>query len=157
LIKQSKEEVEDMLTKKESIKSEVKGSKGQKATTATSQEEHVTHEGASPKTSKSYTPKNLEENPDYLEKRLHQKTQVTVRYNVGYGNQLYIRGRGANLSWEKGIPLKNVKANEWIWETETSFSHCEFKVLINDRNYENGENHYLNPGASIIYTPHFYQ
>ncbi len=84
-----------------------------------------------------------------------QGTKVTIKYDVGFKNALFVRGRGANLSWEKGIQLKNTRADEWVWEPETPFTHCEFKILINDAHYEHGENHHLNNGMKILYTPHF--
>lgn len=83
------------------------------------------------------------------------KTRVTVRYDVGFNNSISIRGKGANLSWDHGFSLKNTNADEWIWETETPFSTCEFKVLINDNQYEIGDNHSLSCGANIKYTPTF--
>lgn len=83
------------------------------------------------------------------------KTRVIVKFDVGFNNHLTIRGKGANLSWDKGIPLVNVKRDEWIWETETPFANCEFKVLINDNAYEVGENHSIKCGASFQYTPIF--
>lgn len=83
------------------------------------------------------------------------RTKITIKYDVGFPNQLYIRGKGANLSWEKGIPLKNIKADEWIWESDANFLNCEFKVLVNDKHYEKGENHLVASGSTIIYTPHF--
>jgi hypothetical protein len=83
------------------------------------------------------------------------KTRVTVKYDVGFNNTLFLRGNGANLSWDKGIPLKNIKEDEWIWETEIPFTNCEFKVLINDQNYEIGENHSLQSGSTVIYKPQF--
>lgn len=143
-----------MLTKKESLKNEVKTSKSPKIN-----QEQATEEKQQPK---GYAPIKHQETSEqqasypYSDKKPAQKTKITVKYNTGYGNQLYIRGKGANLNWDKGTPLKNVKADEWTWETEHPFGHCEFKVLINDRNYENGENHYVNQGANIVYTPHFY-
>lgn len=91
-----------------------------------------------------------------LERKPHNKTRIIIKYDVGFNNQLHIRGKGANLNWEKGQLLKNVKADEWMWETDAHFSQCEFKVLINDANYETGENHLLNCGSSVIYTPHFH-
>lgn len=83
------------------------------------------------------------------------KTRITINYDAGFPNGLYLRGHGANLSWDKGILLKNVKADEWIWETNVPFTSCEFKVLINDSQYEIGQNHTLTCGASIRYTPNF--
>jgi hypothetical protein len=83
------------------------------------------------------------------------KTRITVKYDVGFQNNLFIRGKGANLSWDKGMQMKNLKNDEWIWETDAAFPNGEFKVLINDRTYETGHNHPLNCGATIQYTPHF--
>lgn len=82
-------------------------------------------------------------------------TRVVVKYDVGFGNSLYIRGKGANLNWDKGIMLRNIKPNEWHWETDLPFNACEFKVLINDNEYEIGDNHPLTAGSSIQYTPRF--
>lgn len=83
------------------------------------------------------------------------KTRITIKYDAGYPNDLYIRGKGANLSWEKGQKLKNSNHDEWIWETDLPFTTCEFKILINDCHYEAGDNHHLASGTSILYTPNF--
>lgn len=83
------------------------------------------------------------------------KTRITLNIDVGFSNALYLRGQGANLSWDKGILLKNIKADEWVWETNVPFTSCEFKVLVNDVTYEVGQNHTLTCGASICYTPQF--
>lgn len=84
------------------------------------------------------------------------KTRIIIKYDVGFNNTLFLRGKGANLSWDKGVSLKNVKNDEWIWETDTPFTTGEFKVLINDKHYEIGENHPLTCGANIHYTPKFH-
>jgi len=83
------------------------------------------------------------------------RTRITIKYDAGFNNNLFIRGQGAGLSWEKGKQLKNVGANEWIWETDAPFKDCEFKVLINDQLYEAGENHRASGGQSMQYTPSF--
>jgi len=82
-------------------------------------------------------------------------TRIVINYDVGFSNALYIRGRGANLSWEKGVVLKNIKPDEWVWETRTSFTTCEFKILLNDKEFEIGDNHLLSYGTTIQYTPKF--
>lgn len=83
-------------------------------------------------------------------------TRITVKYDVGFNNSVHLRGEGANLSWDKGVKLKNIKSDEWSWETNIPFSKCEFKVLINDRQYELGENHKLICGTSYEFTPSFH-
>jgi hypothetical protein len=81
--------------------------------------------------------------------------KVVIKYDVGFNNSFYIRGRGAGLSWDRGILLKNVGPDEWIWEPTQSFNECEFKILINDQNYEAGDNHHFVCGAALEYTPRF--
>jgi len=90
-----------------------------------------------------------------LSKSRMPMSRVTVNFDVGFSNAVYIRGQGSNLRWDAGILLKNVKADEWVWETNEPFHHIEFKVLINDQQFESGANHVLTPGASIRYTPLF--
>mgnify|MGYP000656202319 CR=1 FL=1 len=93
--------------------------------------------------------------PYQTEEKKGPKTRIIIKYDVGFSNEIFLRGKGANLSWDKGIPLKNIKNDEWLWETDVPFTHCEFKVLINDHHYEVGENHKLSCGAHIHYTPKF--
>jgi hypothetical protein len=81
--------------------------------------------------------------------------RIVVRYDVGYDNYLYIRGNGPGLSWERGVKLKNVGPDEWVWETDLPTNNCEFKILINDKQYETGDNHKLHNGVAFQYTPRF--
>lgn len=83
------------------------------------------------------------------------KTKLSVKYDCGYPNKLTIRGEGANLCWEKGIPLKNVKPDEWVFETDAPFGKCHFKILVNDEIYEAGTNRTLVQGTNSTYTPKF--
>jgi hypothetical protein len=83
------------------------------------------------------------------------KTRVTIRYDVGFNNELYIRGSSAGLNWNKGKLLDNVESDKWVWETELPFELCEFKVLLNDDQYEIGINHLLSNGSNYEYSPHF--
>lgn len=83
------------------------------------------------------------------------KTLLYVRYNTGFSNALFIRGQGANLSWTKGIPLKNIQADLWLFETDTPFTQAEFKILLNDQQYEDGANRTIRCGSQIEFSPHF--
>lgn len=84
-----------------------------------------------------------------------KRSAIRIKCNIGYGNNLFIRGQGPGLSWMQGVLLTNVGPDEWIWETSEPFEQCEFKVLVNDRDYEAGENHRLPPGAVVQYSPYF--
>lgn len=87
---------------------------------------------------------------------LKQKnTTIVVKFNCGFSNTLFIRGEGMGLNWYKGIPLKNVKVDEWVWETDTPFQKAQFKILLNDREFESGENHTVECGTSMNISPRF--
>lgn len=144
-----------MLTKKDSPKKETKNSKSPAAGSHEENHSGCCHPPA--KAPNQLPAKNEKQNDLFTDKKNeHPKTRITIKYDTGFSNQIYVRGKGANLSWEKGQPLKNTKSDEWVWETDAQFTQCEFKVLINDRVYENGDNHLLNAGATLLYTPHFY-
>lgn len=83
------------------------------------------------------------------------KTMLYVRCNTGFSNMLFIRGQGANLSWNKGIPLKNIQADLWLFETDVPFSQAEFKILFNDQVYEEGANRTVRCGSQIEFCPKF--
>ncbi|WP_068466889.1 hypothetical protein [Candidatus Protochlamydia phocaeensis] len=148
-----------MLTKKESPKNEKPTKNSKTAPALESNEQYAPAKAPTQQPAKVYSSSkntdSLDHYPPAFDRKTQQKTRLTIKYDVGYNNQLYIRGKGANLNWEKGQPLKNVKADEWTWETDQHFSQCEFKILINDRTYEQGDNHLINCGASMTYTPHF--
>jgi hypothetical protein len=93
--------------------------------------------------------------PELKNDKQGAQTRIVIKYDAGFGNELFIRGKGANLNWEKGILLKNTKADEWIWDSTLPFTACEFKILLNDTQYESGENHPLICGSSVQYTPKF--
>lgn len=82
-------------------------------------------------------------------------TRVIIQYDVGFPNKVTIRGEGAGLTWTQGVDLKNISANEWVWETQANFEECEFKVLLNDQVYEAGENHHVVCGQQLRYSPQF--
>jgi hypothetical protein len=83
------------------------------------------------------------------------KTSIIARVDVGFGNQLYIRGAGADLSWEKGLQLENVSAYEWAFATTKAKSDVTFKFLINDELWAEGDNIIVAEGATSISSPVF--
>ncbi len=83
------------------------------------------------------------------------KTSIIARVDVGFGNQLYVRGTGADLSWEKGLQLENVSAYEWTFATTKAKSDVTFKFLINDELWAEGDNIIVAEGATSISSPVF--
>ena len=83
------------------------------------------------------------------------KTSIIARVDVGFGNQLYVRGAGAGLSWEKGLQLENVSAYEWAFATTKAKSDVVCKFLINDELWAEGDNIIVAKGATSISSPVF--
>lgn len=86
------------------------------------------------------------------------KTKIHAHFNCGFANNLFIRGDGiASLSWDKGLAMKNIAPDEWVWETDRPFSTAHVKFLVNDdpKRYEAGENHTIAFGDDVTITPRF--
>ncbi len=82
-------------------------------------------------------------------------TTVQAKIDVGFGNELFIRGQGDGLSWDKGTPLKCEDASTWVWTTKEAKGKAEFKLLINDELWASGENVAVNPGETLETVPSF--
>ena len=80
---------------------------------------------------------------------------VIARVDVGWGNSLYIRGNGADLSWAKGVHMTSSTANEWLWTSPQFKSNFEFKILINDVYWSEGDNYDANVNKVTIVSPTF--
>jgi hypothetical protein len=82
-------------------------------------------------------------------------TRIIARVDVGFGNQLYIRGENGGLDWERGIKMENVSAYEWRFTTHYPAKSIEFKFLINDELWSEGENLTVTAGKESISSPTF--
>ncbi|MGN0835196.1 MAG: hypothetical protein ACI4QA_05150 [Candidatus Spyradosoma sp.] len=82
-------------------------------------------------------------------------TRIVAHVDVGWGKQLYIRGEGAGLSWEQGIPMLCENDTEWHWVAETDAGPISFKFLIDDKTWALGENITINAGDVHISEPTF--
>ena len=83
-------------------------------------------------------------------------TNMRTRIIVHSKDPVYLRGEGtSSLNWEKGIPLQQASAEEWIWETDETFVERQYKLLLYDQTSELGDSHPLYPGASILVNPRF--
>jgi len=79
---------------------------------------------------------------------------IEARIDVGFGNQLFVRGQGAGLSWERGLPLENVDCKTWRL-TVPAKDKVQFKLLINDTVWAQGEDVVAAPGKKVEVTPAF--
>jgi hypothetical protein len=83
------------------------------------------------------------------------KTSIIARVDVGFGNSLYVRGEGAGLSWDQGVLLDNVSPYEWAFTTTKAKGDVNFKFLINDEIWAEGEDLTVAKGGTSISSPVF--
>ena len=81
-------------------------------------------------------------------------TVIEAKIDVGFGNQLFVRGQGAGLSWERGTPLTCVGPDTWRWAVEAT-DRLKFKLLLNDRVWASGEDVVVPPGKQVELKPAF--
>ena len=95
---------------------------------------------------------------DKSHEKINKKTPIIIRahVDVGFGNRLFLRGDGCGLSWDNGIEMLPVADDCWEWRSECcDMPSCfEFKFLINDQEWSNGEN-YLAVGQTTDVSPSF--
>ena len=107
-----------------------------------------------PSLKKNSTTKNGKNNKSKNAK--NPTTKIVIKCNCGFPNNLFIRGEGIQgLSWDRGMQLKNTKPDEWVWETDQQFKKGKVKIILNDRVYEQGDNHAIECGKLISFEPHF--
>lgn len=89
------------------------------------------------------------------EKNGTSTTTIEAKIDVGFGNALFIRGEGAGLSWEKGVPLDCRDNSTWLWSGQNGRGHVEFKLLLNDAVWADGANLSVKPGEKVQVVPRF--
>jgi hypothetical protein len=81
-------------------------------------------------------------------------TVIEAKIDVGFGNQLFLRGQGSGLSWDRGIPLECVDSKTWRL-TFPAEEKLLFKLLLNDSVWAKGEDVVVTPGQRVEITPAF--
>ena len=81
-------------------------------------------------------------------------TTIDVKRDVGFGNAVFMRGQGAGLTWERGLPLVCVDAQTWRWSGMAK-DPITFKLLINDKIWSSGNDLRVAPGQKIEVAPQF--
>jgi hypothetical protein len=81
-------------------------------------------------------------------------TEIEAKIDVGWGNALFIRGNGAGLTWDKGVPLTCFNGSRWVWLTPAS-DKVIFKLLLNDQIWAEGADLVVEPGSKVELQPIF--
>lgn len=82
-------------------------------------------------------------------------TTITARIDIGFGNALYLRGEGADLSWDRGTLMNCVADNCWSLELPASTRPVIFKFLVNDLSWSAGQDYVVASGDTLAITPTF--
>jgi hypothetical protein len=82
------------------------------------------------------------------------KTIIEAKIDVGFGNNLFVRGHGAGLSWNRGTPLICVEPGTWRWTAPTN-EKLTFKLLLNDSIWAQGGDIVAMPGKQVKVSPSF--
>lgn len=105
-------------------------------------------------TKKTVTKKVAAEKAAPAKKAATRLTKIVAEVDLGWGNNLYIRGEGANLSWSQGHLMDWVDG-VWTWSTTQASGELEFKFLINDEIWCEGENLSVKAGDTSKTSPLF--
>lgn len=82
-------------------------------------------------------------------------TMITALIDIGFGNTLHIRGEGAGLSWDRGLPMECVADNQWRVALGESGRPLAFKFLVNDLSWSTGTDYVVEAGTSVTLEPTF--
>ena len=84
-------------------------------------------------------------------------TTIRVHYDSGLGNNMYLRGSGYPLTWSSGRKMFNISNDVWIYEIERYDvgEQFEFKPMINDNTWSQGNNYIGTGGQTIDVYPNF--
>jgi hypothetical protein len=82
-------------------------------------------------------------------------TTITAHIDIGFGNALYLRGEGADLSWDRGTLMNCVADNCWSLQLPESARPLIFKFLVNDLSWSAGQDYTVASGDTLATTPTF--
>ena len=82
-------------------------------------------------------------------------TTITARIDIGFGNALYLRGEGADLSWDRGTLMNCIADNCWSLELPATTRPVIFKFLVNDLSWSAGQDYVVASGDTLAITPTF--
>ena len=81
-------------------------------------------------------------------------TIIEAKIDVGFGNNLFVRGQGAGLSWQRGTPLTCVEPGTWRWSGPVD-EKLTFKLTLNDVVWAQGADVTITPGKRVEIVPAF--
>jgi len=97
-------------------------------------------------------------NSDYIQPPKEALLRIRAKINVGEGNRLVVYGNWESDTWEKGIEMFCILPDLWeaiVTVRNSTARLIEFKVKLNDTQWETGANHAGYPNSQVEFTPYF--
>ncbi len=69
-------------------------------------------------------------------KKEYPKVRLVVKFDAGFGNNLFIRGALPGISWENGCQLRCIDPKTWIFESVHEVVEGEYKIYLNNQTEE---------------------
>jgi len=82
-------------------------------------------------------------------------TKIKAQIDIGFGNELFIRGNAGGLSWDKGIQMNCVNDDLWTFTLVGVAGSIAFKFLVNDLTWSAGEDYVVPAGTDLVIKPTF--
>lgn len=90
---------------------------------------------------------------------ISRAAEIHVHYDVGFGNNITIRGDASSFSWQLGEAAEYTFSNGehvWRYDTPVADGGFEFKPLFSDQTWSTGNNYIVENGDSVVHIyPHF--
>ena len=82
-------------------------------------------------------------------------TSVVANVMIGIGNKPFLRGEGAGLSWDEGVPMNFIEIGKWAWTPTRKNASLTVQVYRNDEEPDKGGKIEVKSGQEIEITPEF--
>ena len=82
-------------------------------------------------------------------------TSVIANVMIGIGNKPYLRGEGAGLSWDEGVPMNFIEIGKWAWTPPRKNASLTVQVYRNDEDPDSVGKIEVKSGEEIEITPEF--
>ncbi len=80
-------------------------------------------------------------------------TEIKIHYKVPVGHTLFIRGSGAGLNWDFGVPLTKIDEDTYVYRLKGARGNLVYKILLDDTQWEQGEDRRIEQGKTEECTP----
>lgn len=98
---------------------------------------------------------DIPEGSEKAKKSGRKETALVAQVLIGIGNKPYLRGEGAGLSEDVGVPMDFLEIGKWQWIAPDSTEPILCQIFKNDEVEAEGEPIIIEPGQKRIITPKF--